>query len=185
MGGQGSGRRGHGATKIEWTNKKEVKLRLDQISQKNPEFVRDCLDALIGKFIIEVEKRIPRDTGEYARSWYTQKEQFKATFTTALQPLARALEISGTIDHFVAPTQAKVLHWVEDGIDKFSKGHMVRGITPVPHIRPAKQEVMNEYKWIILAVAKKHFTYFQKTIQGSKAIPIDMYISVGRAGVIR
>lgn len=36
----------------------------------------------------------------------------------------------GTVAHRVDPVNKKVLHWVEDGISYFSKGHWVSGIAP-------------------------------------------------------
>ena len=48
----------------------------------------------------------------------------------------------GTEDHFVAPVNAQALHWVEDGEDRFSKGHEVRGITPNPFILTAARAIV-------------------------------------------
>lgn len=36
----------------------------------------------------------------------------------------------GTKAHFIAPVKAKALSWVQGGQRRFSKGHMVSGITP-------------------------------------------------------
>lgn len=38
----------------------------------------------------------------------------------------------GTEAHFIAPTKKKVLHWIDPqtGDDRFSMGHMVKGIKP-------------------------------------------------------
>ena len=35
----------------------------------------------------------------------------------------------GTKSHFIRPVKAKALHWIQNGEDRFSKGHMVSGIT--------------------------------------------------------
>lgn len=47
---------------------------------------------------------------------------------TADQEYARFV-IEGTKSHFVRPTRAQALHWVQGGQDFFSRGHEVSGIT--------------------------------------------------------
>jgi hypothetical protein len=37
----------------------------------------------------------------------------------------------GTTTHWVAPKNKKSLHWVDGGIDRFSRGHNVSGIKPM------------------------------------------------------
>jgi hypothetical protein len=49
--------------------------------------------------------------------------------TNSNEPVATFLS-EGTITHWVEPVTAQALHWTEGGVDFFSKGHMVSGITP-------------------------------------------------------
>lgn len=51
-------------------------------------------------------------------------------------PYPLAIE-KGTGSHWVAPVTYNVLHWVEDGEDKYSKGHMVSGIKADPFVQPS------------------------------------------------
>jgi hypothetical protein len=37
---------------------------------------------------------------------------------------------AGTVRHWVFPVNASALHWVQDGVDIFSRGHEVGGIKP-------------------------------------------------------
>jgi hypothetical protein len=39
-------------------------------------------------------------------------------------------QLTGTHDHFVAPVHAAALHFWSAGVEHFSRGHMVRGISP-------------------------------------------------------
>ncbi|UVF62232.1 neck protein [Nitrososphaeria virus YSH_1032793] len=168
----------------EKTNKNKIFLQLDEVSKKNDNFVSDCLDALLGKFIIELDKRIPRDTGEYAHSWYAEREKLTILFKTELTLLATWLEISGVKAHKIEPLDPTgFLMWFDkSGLQHFAKSVWHKGYPPRPHISPAKRETRREAKWIVLAVAKKHFTFMQKTIQGSRDVPLEHYINVGRNG---
>ena len=46
----------------------------------------------------------------------------------------------GTRDHFIAPVNAKVLSWIEDGKRFFSKGHFVKGITATNIMNTTKEQ---------------------------------------------
>ena len=60
-------------------------------------------------------------------------------------PYPLAIE-KGTRSHWIAPKTASVLHW--DG-DKFSKGHMVSGITPDPFVDPSIDDTMSQIDSIV------------------------------------
>jgi hypothetical protein len=171
---------------IVWKNKAQVKIALDEVSKKNQIFVKDCLDAILGKFIWEIGKRIPRDTGEYAHSWYAIRQATAVIFKTELTALANWLEISGVKSHWIYPLDPTgYLHWIDkSGVEHFAKKVYHTGFNPKPHILPAKRETQREAKWIILAVARTHFKFLQKTIQGSKNIDLNLYLSLGRDGRI-
>lgn len=48
-------------------------------------------------------------------------------------PYPLAIE-QGTKSHWIAPITFEALHWVENGVSKFSKGHMVSGIKADPFV---------------------------------------------------
>lgn len=50
----------------------------------------------------------------------------------------------GTVSHFVAPVNAKVLHWTKGGTDYFSAGHEVSGIEPNDFVLRAARAVAQE-----------------------------------------
>ena len=64
----------------------------------------------------------------------------------------------GTKAHRVEPVNANVLHWVENGIDYFSKGHDVSGIAPGLFFAHASDDV-EEY------IKKKYSAIGFKRIQ--------------------
>lgn len=84
------------------------------------------------------------DTGHFAKMTYAKKTgTFEAVVGNDL-PYAKYLEY-GTSSHFVAPKNAKALHW--DGF--FSKGHMVGGIKARRHFgNTARREKANIQKII-------------------------------------
>jgi hypothetical protein len=73
----------------------------------------------------------PQRTGETARSWEVfHSGAWQIFITNSNEPVATFLS-EGTVGHWVEPVVARALHWVEGGIDFFSKGHMVTGIDPL------------------------------------------------------
>lgn len=63
-------------------------------------------------------------------------------------PYPLAIE-NGSVDHWVAPVTFSVLHWVQDGKDMFSKGHMVSGIKADPFVEPSIENTVREIDDII------------------------------------
>lgn len=65
-------------------------------------------------------------------------------------PYARIQDMGGTVPaHWVFPVNAKALHWIEDGADRFSKGHMVGIKNPIiiqarPYIGPTFEDHQQE-----------------------------------------
>jgi hypothetical protein len=55
----------------------------------------------------------------------------------------------GTRRHFVAPRNKKALHWVEQGEDRFSKGHFVSGVKPRKYLAETKGKWDKRYKAIM------------------------------------
>ena len=58
-------------------------------------------------------------------------------------PYPLAIE-NGSVDHWVAPVTFSALHWVQDGKDMFSKGHMVSGIKADPFVEPSIENTVRE-----------------------------------------
>lgn len=65
-------------------------------------------------------------------------------------PYPLAIE-KGTRSHWVSPNTFSALHW--DG-DKFSKGHMVSGITPDPFVEPSIDDTMHQIDTIVDGLLK-------------------------------
>jgi hypothetical protein len=73
----------------------------------------------------------PTRTGRTAASWSViavDRDDYYITNTN--EPIITYLT-EGTAPHYIAPVQAQALHWVENGQDYFSMGHMVSGIVGV------------------------------------------------------
>jgi hypothetical protein len=69
------------------------------------------------------------ETGETASSWEVFSSTWQIFITNSNEPVATFLS-EGTVGHWIEPVTAQALHWTIGGIDFFSKGHMVTGITP-------------------------------------------------------
>ena len=106
-----------------------------------------------------IQKKAPKDTGEYKDSWVIQKVQKKKVIVgTPKNNLWKWLEF-GTATHFVAPKRKQALMW---GNGKyFSKGHNVSGITAVPHTRPAMKKLPPKLLKIVKKKVKRHFKPFK------------------------
>jgi hypothetical protein len=63
-------------------------------------------------------------------------------------PYPLAIE-KGSRDHWVAPVTYDALHWVEGGKDRFSKGHMVSGISADPFVDESIQNTLWDIDEII------------------------------------
>lgn len=64
-------------------------------------------------------------------------------------PYPLAIE-KGSTSHWVAPVTFKALHWFEkDGTEKFSKGHMVSGITADPFVQYSIDNSMEDVEDIL------------------------------------
>lgn len=64
-------------------------------------------------------------------------------------PYPLAIE-EGTVSHYVAPVTFKALHWIQNGEDRFSKGHYVSGITADPYVDYSIDNTEDEVEAIIM-----------------------------------
>ena len=62
-------------------------------------------------------------------------------------PYPLAIE-QGSRDHFVAPVTFSALHWIQGG-DRFSRGHMVSGISADPFVQPSIDNTEQDVEEII------------------------------------
>lgn len=65
-------------------------------------------------------------TGQFRAGIHTTQKGNEVTISDSVE-YGKYLEW-GTTTHFVRPTKKKALHWKQDGKDRFSKGHIVKGI---------------------------------------------------------
>ena len=77
--------------------------------------------------------------GVTARIWNTRPEN-DAEFDIIMIYLNY-----GTVNHWVEPVNAQALHWVEDGISYFSKGHWVSGIR-ASHFAAKASRVIGDFE---------------------------------------
>lgn len=113
---------------------------------------RDAWQECADYAVEEARKKAPSVTGHL-------RDSIEATQVshTGFRLICRAdygayIEL-GTRDHWVEPVKKKALHWEENGEDRFSKGHMVSGITAKPFIQPAMYGNVRKFEQIIT----KHF----------------------------
>jgi hypothetical protein len=100
------------------------------------------LDAAMERLADEILKRLRQFTSVNARPWNASEPpgttrdswtvlpvgQGEFYITNSNTPVIDYITL-GTAPHKVFPTFAKALHWIDDeGVDRFSKGHLVQGI---------------------------------------------------------
>jgi phage gpG-like protein len=85
-----------------------------------------------GRKILELTGRLKAAATGKSGEWYIKKERKKLEYGVRGIPYAEIHAKGGVIPrHFVKPVRKKVLHWVEGGEHRFSKGHWV-GPTRIP-----------------------------------------------------
>ena len=75
-------------------------------------------------------------------------------------PYAPVHEFGATIPaHWVAPRRAKALHWMQGGVSRFSRGHMLPAITipKRPYVQPALDKARGEMDGIMQRELEKVF----------------------------
>lgn len=111
-------------------------LRMDSTFFRAREFIRKqapiIADRTIGEGIRNVarQQKMPK---RYAQSLHFEMDgmflwcwvDFKGEKD---EPLDLWFE-EGTKRHWIEPVAKKALHWIQEGISRFSRGHYVRGIT--------------------------------------------------------
>lgn len=63
-------------------------------------------------------------------------------------PYPLAIE-KGTRAHRVAPITYNALHFIDKGVEKWSKGHMVSGIRPDPYVQPSIDNTLRKIEEIV------------------------------------
>lgn len=119
--------------------------------------VQDILLTAAKILIKLIQKKAPRQTGEYADSWVIQNTtENSVTIGSSKEKLFLILEYGRGE---VTPTKKKVLHWVSDsGEDVFS---MRSGETePQPHLRPAMIRFEKLLPDIVNGKISKHWIPF-------------------------
>ena len=98
------------------------------------------------KFNDNFKQKVPKDTGEYKKSWKVKKYSKKGfTLETKMGFLFDILEFQGSKPHIIEPVRASVLHWIdkETGQDRFAMRVRHPGFKAIPHARPfVKKNVM-------------------------------------------
>ena len=64
-------------------------------------------------------------------------------------PYPLAIE-EGTVSHWVEPVTFKALHWIQNGEDRFSKGHYVSGISADPYVDYSIDNTEDEVETLVL-----------------------------------
>ena len=116
-------------------------MRMESLAHRSRVFISKqapiIADRTIGEGIRNVarQRKMPE---RYAQSLHFEMDgetlwcwvDFEARDPDArgdVAPLGKFFE-EGTKRHFIAPVFKKALHWIQDGVGRFSMGHWVRGI---------------------------------------------------------
>lgn len=150
-------------------------LNLDRLKQLPKEGATRALQIMASEFLATLTALAPRDTGRYINSWRIKENSPgkivigpvgmlppRETITggqadpVSAQKLATMLEFTGSPAHPILPKNANALVYLHGGEVKFSKRVSHPGFKPIPHIRPALNQVRRNAKGIVWAVATEY-----------------------------
>ena len=105
-----------------------------------PELMKQAINEMnieVAAFAVQEARDLaPADTGELIDGINAGNIDYKGFTLISEAPYSVYLEM-GTREHFIAPVNAKALHWKQGSTSFFSKGHMVSGIKAKPFLFPA------------------------------------------------
>ena len=123
---------------------------------------KDILIALATRLQSLIEEKSPKKSGKYAKEWKVNDVQDnKITVSNPDGKLFTILEFTGKRQTHIEAAPGKVLHFVINGQDIFVKFSNPGAFDPIPHVRPALEDLGREGKGIILDIIKKKFPMFK------------------------
>ena len=133
---------------------REKQRKLDSLSKPTAKAVADLLQSN-QEIIISTKHYI---TGMMANSVdITEDGEDYLVGNTAMSvtgfPYPLAIN-NGSKAHWVAPVTFEALHWIQDGEHRFSKGHMVSGITADPFVENSIIKTEADIKEIVDNIVK-------------------------------
>jgi hypothetical protein len=150
-----------------WKNTKEIKLKFDEVTSKNEDYINDVLTEIETTFYSLLREGIPYYTGKYYESFHTvKKDNRRLVIATSNELLYIIFEFTGITVPFIKTKNAKALHWIDPftGEDVFVKYYAVDSPLqkhPRPHVRPVVEAIRRGWVDIAYGVAQKHFRFLQ------------------------
>ena len=109
---------------------KELNVALDKLSKESVRMVKLQIKATAYRIRDDYKSAMAphRKTGQLEKSIIADtKNDWLSAEIGSTADQAVYLEL-GTKRHYIAPVNTQALHWKEGGVDRFSKGHYVKGI---------------------------------------------------------
>lgn len=125
------------------------------------DFTKEALQELAKRLHELIQEKAPKKSGEYADSWKVDDvNNNKITVSSPDGNKFTILEFTGKRQTHVEAAPGKVLHFVINGEDIFVKWSNPGAFGPIPHVRPALEQLGREGKEIIVKIMKKRFPVF-------------------------
>ena len=134
------------------SNIRNYRLRLDHLKNNYDQFLKNKATELANKIVVdEIIKRMI-DNGFSSKIWMNtslkeiQIKQGKvkliiiSEYTTESGFDVALAREKGTKDHMIRPRTKQALHWIQQGVKMFSKGHMVSGMKSLRIIQKTTRE---------------------------------------------
>lgn len=140
-------------TNLQWS---ELKAALDEVPANEGRLTIEILDVCARRFLLYLSQYAPQRTGNYLRSWQiTDRSQNSITISSPNRMMFLILEFTGAKPHMIRPVRKEALRFMMGGNMFFSKGHMVKGIKPIPHVRPALKALQRDIPGIVYDLTGK------------------------------
>jgi len=139
--------------RFEWG---QLKAALDEVPANQGRLTTEILDVLARRFLSYLSQYAPQRTGNYLRSWQiNNRTKNSITISSPNRMLFLILEFTGAKPHMIRPVRKQALRFQMGGNLFFSKGHMIKGIKPIPHVRPALKALERDIPGIVYDLTGK------------------------------
>ncbi len=134
-----------------------IKVAIAKFPQNKDKFVADALNEFQEILLKEINKKAPKDKGEYAKSWKKGKVSGgKAQVETPKGELFQILEFQGRKPGRIEAKIADVLAFEWKGKQVFFKFVDHPGFKEMPHVRPSMRAIIKDGNRVVFKALKKN-----------------------------
>lgn len=169
-------------TSIQFKNWDQVHISLREFQINNKAFTNDVLFNFANYLITEIQRRAPRRTGSYARSWRIRNQTATTITVRSSAPpwLFIVLEF-GTRGHLIVPRTTRVLRFTQGSEVIFATSANHPGTRPFPHVRPALRALKRAAPGMIMSLTTLHFSRIMKEVGAKAARQLGFTGKLGRS----